>query len=1112
MLGETGYTGLVGAIRDAVSRVVVGACVLFGVVAATTSQGYAQSSATVGGVRGVVRDKATKEPAAGATVVATSPSLVGEQTAITDETGQYFISALPPGVYTLTIYFGRTFTRGGVLVRVGKEAVVNLDVTSDGATGETIEIAGSVPLVDQGSTKTGVTVTGDYTRNIPTGRTFGDVLGAAAGSQEDARGWSFNGTTSPENVFIIDGLDTTDTGVGGISTNLPNEFIDETEVVTGGYNAEFGRATGGIINVVTKQGSNRFGGSVFAYYRPGTFVADAQPIRRNGSSIDSKTDLDHEYDLGAEVGGPIVKDRLWFHAGINPSISRTTLTRIVTSRLDNNGDGGADLDETTGFELRDEVARSTDSQTMSTYFFTAKVNGAVDENHQFQIATIGNPRTGSSFLGINRNPETIRIGSDDGSIDVSAKWTSKLSRGKTQLDAVVGYHRSYSSLEPLTAAGQAATVRFNYPDARSLYDFASLERGDLSRCEDGGPNDAFPMIVNCPVTQYTAQGTGLIGDEVRDRTQVVITATQRVHALGHHTFRAGLDLGFAGYAQTLGFTGGFQVIRRRANDPNGRTQRWELQELYEYQRDLLPGEAPALEEEQLLCAGERALCERVSDATTTTSNATYAAYVQDSWQLRPNLTINAGLRWEQQTGGVAHEAEGRLTPDGERIPKNAYELTNLLAPRFGVIFDPTQEGKAKLFGHWGRYFENVPMDLNVRGFGNGVVSSTLVNFTRPTPDQGTYDPSCDVDITNQPPGTDLAAAIAQCRDRRLLAIFGDGLANVSRGLRGQYTDELVFGAEYELVPDLKVGASYIRRRLPRVIEDVSIDGGNTYLITNPGEDFGQEAAELRERAAMVRAAGDDALADLLDDRADTLDHVKLFDKPVRDYDAVQLTAQQRPTRRSLLQASYTYSRLRGNFSGSLATDTGQLDPNITAVYDLPDMMANRFGAMKLDRPHNLKIDGFYLFELSKRSRLVTGASFRAQSGVAHTTLGVHTTYGTGESFLLPRGVFGRSPTTTQTDLHVSYGHQLSRTLLLEGFVRVFNVLDQQAELDADDIYTLDPAMPIVGGDREDLRHLKALDPDLGTESARTVTRYKNFQATESRQDPRSVQLGLRLTF
>ena len=210
-------------------------------VASATGQGL-----TTGSVRGRVLDKANKEPIIGATVVATGPKLQGTQAEITGEDGSYRIGNLPPGTYQLTVYYSDAqYSRPNVLIRLGKTAKVNIDIDTEAAAGEVIEIEGRAPLIDQDSTKTGVTITNDYTENIPTGRTFSGVLGATAGSDGDTYGQSFSGSTSPENQFVVDGLNTTDPAFGGQSTNLPNEFIQETEIITGGYNAEYGRSTGG---------------------------------------------------------------------------------------------------------------------------------------------------------------------------------------------------------------------------------------------------------------------------------------------------------------------------------------------------------------------------------------------------------------------------------------------------------------------------------------------------------------------------------------------------------------------------------------------------------------------------------------------------------------------------------------------------------------------------------------------------------------------------------------------------------------------------------------------------------------------------------------------------
>src|SRR5262249_55666811 len=153
------------------------------------------------------------------------------------------------------------------------------------------------------------------------------------------------------------------------------------------------------------------------------------------------------------------------------------------------------------------------------------------------------------------------------------------------------------------------------------------------------------------------------------------------------------------------------------------------------------------------------------------------------------------------------------------------------------------------------------------------------------------------------------------------------------------------------------------------------------------------------------------------------------------------------------------------------------------LYDLPDLMANRYGNLGLDRPHNLKIDGFYQFDFKKLGVMTAGASFRAISGIAHNALGAHPTYGTNESYLLPRGAFARSPVTTALDIQVGYGYRLNKNTLAEGFIRVFNLVNTQDELGTDEAYTFDSAVPIVGGTASDLKHLKSIDPVSGLETA-----------------------------
>ena len=1085
----------------------------------------AQSS-TTGALRGQIKDKATGETLVGATVVATSSVLQGEQVVITDENGLYFVDNLPPGTYTLTVFYNDAkFSRGNVLIQVGKQAVVNVPIdTSAAAGGQTIVIEGRAPIVDQGSTKTGVTLTDEYTNNIPVGRTFGAVLASAPGSQGDQYGISFGGATSAENTYIVEGINTTDTAYGLLSSNLPNEFISETEVITGGYNAEFGRSTGGVVNVVTKQGSNDFKGSVYAYYTPGQLVASAKEIKSQASAVGSETNLDYRADVGGEIGGPIIKDKLWFHVGFNPNFTGATVTRSVNRRFDRvdamgnpTPDGIADFDPDSGLTLQEEIDSRDLSTTFRTLFFTAKINGALSQNHQFQVSAFGNPRHGEDVFGITRNPAFNRYQFDDGAYDLAAKWSSKFLDGKTQIDAVAGFHRGFEDQRELGSGQNVPYVFYFY--TRPLHDFADLEGPGVSECDDtqvADPDDPMGAISNCPVLNYSSQGLGFLEDRTNDRMSGVISLTQRVSLgkAGIHTFKAGADIEFATYDSNRRYSGDV-IFRRSANTAAGASGRWQRRRFLNPIRNLTDAEVASLEDmdpandfmpgaTEVICGGGNALCaETVGGLTANTNNRSIAAYIQDSWNIRPNLTLNAGVRWEQQTAYVGEALQGKISPEGEIIPDEAFKLNNMIAPRIGLIYDPTQEGRSKIFGHWGRFYEQVPMDINVRAFGGEITQFTIMNLARVD-----ADPNCNVDHGDG--GGNVADRISQCTSQFEQGLLGDGTEFVQPGLKGQFIQELIFGTEYEFAPDFTIGANYVHRSLPIAIEDISTDGGNTYLIANPGEDQMDAFEDLMAEAERLRAMGETDLADLNEYRANQMLAIGRFDKPRRLYDALQVTARQRPTKNSLLLASYTYSRSVGNFPGLFSTETGQLDPNLTSMYDLPDLMGNRFGALGHDRPHLLKIDGFYQFDFKQAGVLTLGAGIRAQSGIPHNALAAHPTYQTDESYLLPRGAIRRSPVTWEADVRTQYGRNFGKNLKVEVFADIFNLLNSQNETDVDERYTADIALPIIGGDLTDAEHSKTTDGF--NELNLTPTKNKNFGRLNARQAPLSMRFGVRVTF
>ena len=481
----------------------------------------------------------------------------------------------------------------------------------------------------------------------------------------------------------------------------------------------------------------------------------------------------------------------------------------------------------------------------------------------------------------------------------------------------------------------------------------------------------------------------------------------------------------------------------------------------------------------------------------------WSAYVRDSWQVMPNLTLNYGLRYEEQRLRFAEELQGITDPfTGRELGTNAMVLRNMWGPRAGVLYDWTKEGRSKIYGHWGRFYESIPMDINDRSFGGE--TSYLQSFDSTSQCgpvvPGFGSPSGEGCVANP----DNVAALGE-------TLFGSGVL-VAPGIKAQFMDEYIFGVEYEILEDLKLGVSYQNRTLGRVLEDVSTDNADTYILANPGEWSTGEENDLLDQIAAADAAGDMETADRLRGELEQFRGIRVFDKPRRDYNAIQLTATKRFSRSFFAQASYTYSRTRGNFPGLFSADNGQVDPNITSQYDLIELLANRDGPLPQDRPHYFKIDGYYIYDLPGAAGSVTGGTrIRALSGTPIDALGRHYLYGFGESFVLPRGVMGRTEFDWGIDLHLSYGRKLGKGMELEIFTDLYNVFNNQGTFSVDEDYTFDSMNPIVGGEYEDLIWAKAQSSG-GEEESVPVSRNRNFLNVAGRYSPFSARFGARLTF
>jgi hypothetical protein len=180
----------------------------------------------------------------------------------------------------------------------------------------------------------------------------------------------------------------------------------------------------------------------------------------------------------------------------------------------------------------------------------------------------------------------------------------------------------------------------------------------------------------------------------------------------------------------------------------------------------------------------------------------WATYLRDSWQPRSNITINAGVRYEEQRLRYAAGLRNKIDPlTGNRIGKTAMNLTGNVAPRLGLIWDPTEVGKSKLWASYGRFFEAIPMDINDRSFGGEV--SYQQTFAASS--CGPRDPRIG--------GADGLGCLSTSAAPTSEQLIGSSGVLVAPGIKAQFMDEFVLGGELQLAEDLKLGVVYQRRWL-----------------------------------------------------------------------------------------------------------------------------------------------------------------------------------------------------------------------------------------------------------------------------------------------------------
>ncbi len=918
------------------------------------SMGTVYAQETTGSIIGVVtsQDGATMP---GVTVTIDDEETGFERYTVTNAAGEYKFVALQPSKYGLTATLDgfQTYQRN-LDVALGR-TVKNDFVMTLGAVTDVIEVTGEAPLVDVTSTTSGMTVnTDDLNANVPIGREVTQialmapaVVGSDSSFNSDSSYTpgqnvaSIGGASPGENVYAVNGLNVTNFRNFVGSTFVPFEFLEEAQIKTGGYEAEFSRATGGVINMVTKSGTNSFHGGASLYYEPES-LQEQSPDAWNR---DNQEEFSKEFEAQLSIGGPIVKDHLFFFA----------FGRYIDSEYSN---------EVGNLDTHSAEGRYTVTKNAVPYY-GGKVDWNITNNHRIE----GTYLDDSTDLESDRytyDPVTRTQGDYIG--------TGVNSRGGTNY--ILKYTGIFS--DNFLASGQYGVNEFGRTDGSNADD-----------CYYAFDSRVSTTPIGCWVNWQIANG-----DDTR--------TAYRIDAdwyLGNHSIRGGFDNEDLESTENAIYSGGTRYIYlANADYPE------------------IPAGADVVEVRNRLTGG-------TFESTNT------GIYAQDSWAITPNLTFNFGIRWEQFES---------FNSAGDAFIK----IDNQYAPRLGLIWDPSGNGRSKLYGSFGQYHIPIATNTNIRLAG---LEFDEFEYYEVTGQNGglPYNPD------GSPTGLGQLLEVIPVSNGEI----PDTSTIVASSFDPMSQMEYILGYEHMVGQDWSFGIRGVHRNFVAVIEDFTIDEGLAdkygleenyfnYVLGNPGSSY----------EGFYDLDGD-GTPDPISFTAAELG----YPDAQRDYWAVELTANRRFSNNWLMQANYTWSQSYGNYEGYLKSDLGQDDAGLTQDFDFAGLMDNAYGFLPNDRRHNLKVYGSYSFNFG----LQLGAFAYYRTGRPMNALGKHPTddfatlYGVGSFFeqtapgaansvASARGSQGTTETTWGLDALIKYDFVLGGMNL---FARldIFNLFDLSAQ-------------------------------------------------------------------
>src|ERR1041384_1642344 len=439
-----------------------------------------QDVQTKGMIGGTVTDT-TGAAVPGAKVLVTGQT--GERTGTTNDGGVFRIENLEPGTYSVRVEQTgfKAAVANNITVNVGKESTLNMKL-EPGEITATVDVTTTVGGIDQQSTSTGQNLNDQLFQNVPVQRQVSSLFYLSPGATDSMNGDRDNrsvaGGSALDNLYVADGVNITNSAFGGVGTfsrsygalgtGINTSFIKEVQVKTGGFEPQYGQSEGGIINIITQSGGNEFHGALYGFARPGAFEATRR--QADDTRVNKQGNLLHEenYDVGIDVGGPIVRDKLFFFGSFNPTVRREIVTG-VRANPDDIAAGNESIVNSGLFTPRGEFARR-----YRTYNYAGKLDWVINPSHQLTFSIFGDPtktnRSSFAFLNIDNNTADSVL--DYGTRNWAARYNGSLSNTWT-LNSSFSQGRSHFNETGFADVNQIA-IRLPIDPIRGNYIAAGL--------------------------------------------------------------------------------------------------------------------------------------------------------------------------------------------------------------------------------------------------------------------------------------------------------------------------------------------------------------------------------------------------------------------------------------------------------------------------------------------------------------------------------------------------------------------------------------------------------------------------------------------------------------